>query len=182
MHNSHLVLTYFTSSFPLTTENTSNNDHAPTKNNSNNILRFSNTNHHIHPNSTHNFGASSSSTSSSSTTAHTPFGPTGRGFGAGPSLSHLSTLSSPSGRSTKTVRKISRLPYKVLDAPGICDDYYLNLGQAQSIILSCIHCIYTLSSYLLYPMITTLIWVNLNPRAYSFIRIHSPMVYSFVII
>ena len=139
MHNSHLVLTYFTSSFPLTTENTSNNDHAPTKNNSNNILRFSNTNHHIHPNSTHNFGAPSSSTSSSSTTAHTPFGPTGRGFGAG-----LSTLSSPSGRSTKTVRKISRLPYKVLDAPGICDDYYLNLGQPQSIILSCIHCVYNL--------------------------------------
>lgn len=48
-------------------------------------------------------------------------------FGAlasGGSLSNLNMLGSPS---KKAMRKISKTPYKILDAPALQDDYYLNL-------------------------------------------------------
>lgn len=44
-----------------------------------------------------------------------------------PQFSVPSVLQAQAVSTNKAVRKISRLPYKVLDAPNLADDYYLNL-------------------------------------------------------
>ena len=54
-------------------------------------------------------------------------------FNSSSSSNHMSYMNGSTGSGTtgnsskKAVRKISRIPYKVLDAPALQDDYYLNL-------------------------------------------------------
>lgn len=66
-------------------------------------------------------GSGGSFSSMDSPSSSSSFGALASGGG---SLSNLNMLGSPS---KKAMRKISKTPYKILDAPALQDDYYLNL-------------------------------------------------------
>ena len=90
---------------------------SPSRNRTPNMLRFSS-------GAGGGSGTSGSSSSAGNNLGSSPLGSSRGGFGASPSGSRLSHSFSGSKKST---RKISRIPYKVLDAPALADDYYLNL-------------------------------------------------------
>ena len=89
----------------------------PSRNRTPNMLRFSS-------GGVGSSGSSGSTNSPGNTLGNSPLGSSRGGFGASPSAHRLSHSFSGSKKST---RKISRIPYKVLDAPALADDYYLNL-------------------------------------------------------
>jgi Anaphase-promoting complex subunit 4 WD40 domain len=89
---------------------TSNSPISSPARNTSSVLRFSSSN------SARRYSQDSTGS------ANSPMGNSRNSFGPSPTSQRMARAGSK-----KTVRKISRIPYKVLDAPALQDDYYLNL-------------------------------------------------------
>ena len=85
-----------------------------------NVLRFKSDKRRSSGEGSIGSGSNSSFSSVDSPSSSSSFG----ALAANSSLSNLNRLGSPQKKSS---RKISKTPYKILDAPALQDDYYLNL-------------------------------------------------------